>query len=139
MADARTLQAADHRRVLVAVNLLLVGLLVIHALDHSLRQDAVVPAAGQALGLVGFVAVLGSLGLAAVASHLAPLATAVVGFSTAVGLVAVHVLPSWGPFSQPYESLGVDAVSWIGMLIPMLAGALVGGIGLRAAQAGPTR
>jgi uncharacterized membrane protein len=139
MADARTLQAADHRRLLVPANLLLVGLLVIHALDHSLRQDASVPAAGQTLGIVGFVAALGSLGLAAAASRRAPIATAVVGFSTAVGFVAVHVLPNWGPFSQPYENLGVDAVSWIGMLIPLLGAALVGGIGLRAARTGPTK
>ena len=137
MAGAQTLLTASGRRMLVPANVLLLGLLVIHALDHALRQDASVAAAGQALGAAGMLAALLSLGLAARASRLAPLATAVVGLSTAAGFVAVHLLPEWGPFSQPYQGLGVDGVSWIGMLVPMIGAALAGAIGLRAARGGP--
>lgn len=119
--------------MLVPANLLLVSLLMIHALDHALRQDVSVPAAGQALGGVGMLAALSALGLAVGASRLAPRATAIVGFSTAAGFVAVHVLPNWGSFSQPYQDIGVDTVSWIGLLLPMVGAAVVGGAGLRTA------
>jgi hypothetical protein len=122
--------------MLVPANLLLLGLLLIHALDHALRQEASVATAGQALGIAGMLGALLSLGLAAGASRLAPLATAIVGLSTAAGFVAVHLLPEWGAFSQPYHDLGVDGVSWIGMLVPMIGAALVGAIGLRATPAG---
>ncbi len=135
MARAHAVEAVDRRRVLVPANLLLVGLLAVHTLDHALRQEATVPAAGQALGLFGLLAALGSLWLAVRAGRPAPLVTAIAGIGTAAGFVAVHLLPDWGPFSQPYETLGVDTVSWLGMLLPMLGAALVGGIGLRLARA----
>lgn len=134
MVNAQMLVAASARRMLVPANLMLVGLLVIHALDHALRQDAPVPAAAQVVGIVGTLAALVSLGVAARARRPAPLVTAVVGFSTAVGFVAVHLLPDWGPFSQPYQDLGVDAVSWSGLLLPIVGAALVGGTGIRAAR-----
>ena len=134
MPSAQTPAAAGRRRMLLSANLLLLALLVSHALDHALRQDASVPAGAQALGVVGMVAALTSLGLVAGASRRAPLATAIVGFSTAAGFVAVHLLPNWGPFSQPYQDLGVDAVSWVGLLLPLIGAALVGAIGLSRAR-----
>ena len=134
MASARTAATAAGRRRLVAANLSLVGLLLVHALDHALRQDASVPAAAQALGGLGIVTALGSLGLAVGASRLAPLSTAVVGLSTAGGSVGVHLLPHWGPFSQPYQDLGVDTVSWIGMLLPIIGAVIVAGVGSRAVR-----
>ena len=135
MAGAHALEGAERRHLLVPANLLIVGLLAIHTLDHALRQDAVVPAAGQALGLFGMLAALGSLALAARAGRLAPLVTGVVGMGTAAGFVVVHLLPDWGPFSQPYHGLGVDAASWLAMLLPMVGAALVGAAGLGMARA----
>ncbi len=117
-------------RVLVVGNGLLLGLLVVHALDHALRQEAAVPGGTAAVGAAGFVTVLLVLALAAAGHPLAPAATAFVGLATAVGFVAVHVLPDWGPFSQPYPDIPVDDLSWAGMIVPAVAGLIVGAIGL---------
>ena len=119
------------RRELVAANMLLATMLVLHALDHELRQEAAVPAGTATAGTVGFVAVLAALVLALRGSRLAPIATAAVGLAIAAGFVAAHVLPEWSALSQPYGDIDVDALSWIAMLLPMLVGAGVGLASLR--------
>jgi hypothetical protein len=123
------------RRELIAGNLLLAALLVVHSLDHVLRQDAPVPSATAAAGLAGFVAVVLALGLALGGHRLAATVTAFVGLATAVGFVAIHVFPEWSVFSQPYADIDVDATSWTAMIVPALVAAGVGAIGVHAARA----
>ncbi len=117
-----------------AANLALIGLLVVHTLDHVLRQSAPVPAAAAAAAAAGFVAAGAALALSQARSRWAPVATALVGLATAIGFVAVHLLPEWSAFSQPYADIDVDALSWIGMLVPAAAAAGIGTLGLRAMQ-----
>jgi hypothetical protein len=126
--------AGRRTRALVAPVLLLVVLLVVHSLDHSLRQSAPVPAAAAVAGLAGFGVALVALALAAAGSRLAPAATAFVGLATAAGFVAVHMVPEWSIFSQPYADIKVDGLSWIGMLVPAVAAAAVGMLGLRSLE-----
>lgn len=118
--------------LLVGANLMLVSLLVIHSLDHALRQSATVPAPGAVLGLSGLAFAVVVLGLSLAGNRFAALGTAVAGLGTAVGFAAVHLLPDWGPFSQPYADIPVDAVSWAGMLVPLVGAALAGLVGVRA-------
>jgi len=114
------------RRLLFA-NLALALLLLVHIADHSLRQ----PAGGQLglveslPGLLGAVAVFVSLGLVAFGYRHAPVIAGTIGLLTAVGFVAVHLLPTWSMFSDPYTDRELDAGSWIQML-----SALVGGLWL---------
>ena len=118
----------------MAANGGLLGLLVLHSLDHGLLHPpgTVVPDGASALGVAGFV-VVGVALLLALASHrLAPEATALVGFATAGGFVLVHVLPDWGPISQPYEDIGLGLLSWAGLLVTVAFAAGVGVLGLRA-------
>ena len=110
---------------------MLLALLVVHSLDHALRQDARVPAEASTGGAVAFVAAVLALALAVAGSRLAPLASTLVGLGTAAGFVAVHVLPEWSAASQPYADIDVDALSWVAMLVPALAAAGVGVLGLR--------
>ena len=118
------------RTELIAANLLLLVLLVVHTLDHTLRQTAAVPAETAFAGTAGFVAAAGALFLALAGNRLAALATAFVGFITAAGFVAIHVFPEWSVFSQPYADIDVDGLSWTAMLVPALAAAGVGALGL---------
>jgi len=118
------------RSVLVAGNLLIVALLVVHTLDHVLRQEAPVPSEAATAGTAGFVAGLLALGLALAGHRLAPVATAFVGLATAIGFVAIHVFPEWSVFSQPYADIEVDGLSWTAMLVPALAAAGVGATGV---------
>jgi len=126
MAGLRT---TTPNRVLVAGNLMLVALLTLHSLDHAVRQTAPVPAEAAVAGTAGLAAALGALALSVSASRWAPAATAFVGLTTAAGFVAVHVLPEWSVLSQPYADMDVDAVSWVGMLVPAVAAA---GVSARA-------
>lgn len=116
--------------LLVASNLTLVALLAVHSLDHILRQTVPVPAEAAFAGTVGLGAALVALGLSLMRSRVAPVATAFVGLATAIGFVAVHVLPEWSVFSQPYADIDVDALSWIGMLVPATAAAGIGALGV---------
>ena len=129
---------ASHRsgraRQLVAANLLLVALLVVHTLDHLLRQEAQVPSGTATAGTAGFVAVLLALGLALAGHRLAPPATALVGLATAAGFVAIHVFPEWSALSQPYSDIDVDGLSWVAMIVPAVAAAGVGAIGVQAVR-----
>ena len=56
-----------------------------------------------------------AIGLALMGSRLAPLLALVHGFSQAVGVAAVHVLPPWGVFSDSLHH-GADVVSWVAVL-----------------------
>jgi fatty acid desaturase len=117
-------------RRLVAGNALLLGFFVVHALDHAVRQESAVPPGTSAVGAVGLATVLLALGLAVVGHPLAAAATTFVGFATAIGFVVVHVVPDWGPFSQPYPDIPVDDLSWVAMIVPAVVGLVVGGLGL---------
>lgn len=116
--------------LLAAANLTLLALLFVHTLDHTLRQTAPVPAEAAFAGFAGIGAGLVALALSLATSRLAPVVTAFVGIATAVGFVAVHVLPEWSVFSQPYADIDVDALSWAGMLVPAVAAAGIGVLGL---------
>ena len=122
--------------VLIAVLVMLLGLQIVHALDHTLRQSAEVPTEASVLGTVGFVTTGAALVLAVIGSRWAWAATALIAFGTFVGFIAVHVLPDWGPFSQPYSDIPVDALSWVAMLVPALAAV---GVGVYALRASTTR
>lgn len=126
--------SASPRRRLIAANLMLVALLIVHTLDHVLRQEAAVPAEAAVAGTVGLGAALAALGLSLAGSRPAAPVTALVGLATAAGFVAVHVLPDWSAFSQPYADIPVDALSWAGMIVTALAAAGVGAVGWRAAS-----
>jgi len=125
------LRTTTPNRVLVAGNLMLVALLVLHSLDHMVRQTAPVPAEAAVAGTAGLAAALVALALSVSGSRWAVAATAFVGLATAAGFVAVHVLPEWSVFSQPYADIDVDAVSWVGMLAPAAAAAGLGALALR--------
>lgn len=110
----------------------LLALQVGHALDHIVNQ----PARDLALqvtapGLAGTAASLVIVVLALRRRREAAPLAVLVGFGTAGGFVAVHLLPHWSGFSDPYEDLTLNAVSWAMLTLPMLAAVTVGALGLR--------
>ena len=111
--------------------LLLAGTDALHALDHA-RQARHLGAAVTAAGVAGWVALAVLLGLVARRHRLAAPYGAAVGLALATGIVAVHVLPHWSAFSDPYPDANVDALSWALVAIPVLAAV---NLVVRAAQA----
>lgn len=114
-------------RRLVLTNAALAVLLIGHVVDHVVRQPDAAQLDGfaNAPGIAGVVAVFASLGLLAARAPYAVEVAALVGAATALGFVAVHLLPHWGMFSDPYADRHLDAGSWIQMLTTLLAGALL--------------
>jgi hypothetical protein len=102
----------------------------LHDLDH-VRQVRDVEAGVSLIGLIGVLGNLVTLALVITRHSLAPLAAVVLGFATAIGFIAVHVLPDWGPLSDGYPDLPVDAASWAIAIIPIFAGLGLGMAGLR--------
>jgi hypothetical protein len=114
------------RRLLIA-NAALVVLLVGHIADHSLRQPAGAQLSLSASfpGLLGTLLAVISLALVARDAKHAPQFAGFIGLATALGFVAIHLLPHWSMFSDPYRSRYLDAGSWIEMLAALSCGLLV--------------
>jgi hypothetical protein len=62
----------------------------------------------------------------------APLAAAAFGTAAFIGLLAVHVAPSWGVLSDSYLPLHLDAISWLSVVALLVAAA---GMALAGASA----
>ncbi len=129
------------RRLLLA-NAALLVLLLGHVADHVLRQPgaAQLPFPENSPGVLGLAIVVASLALVATRHRLAVPVAGAVGLVTAVGFVAIHLLPAWGPFSDPYPSRDLDAASWVQMLTTLTAGLLLAGVAAaQARRARPVR
>ncbi len=114
------------RRLLLA-NLALAILLAGHVADHAVRQpaDEQLSLVASLPGLLGAVAVFVSLALVAIGYRHAPEIAGTVGLLTALGFVAVHLVPGWSMFSDPYADRDLDAASWIQMLVALAGGLLL--------------
>lgn len=118
-------------RSLPLLGVALVAMVVMHDLDH-VRQGRSLDTPVIAVGLIGLVAALVSLGLSALRHRWAPAASLLVGFGTAIGFVAVHVVPRWSAISDPYPDLPVDALSWTSVAASIVIALAVGLAGLLA-------
>ena len=100
--------------------LLLTAVDVLHALDHA-RQGRDLAGEVYAAGVAGWIALAVLLVLVARGHRLAAPYAGAVGLSVAAGFVAVHLLPHWSAFSDPYPSFGADALSWALVVLPVAA------------------
>jgi hypothetical protein len=122
---------------LIRTGAILVFVLVLHTLDHALRQDRSLGAAVVIPGLSGQVGAVLALGMAIAGHRLAPAAGVIIGAGTALGFVAVHLLPHWSAFSDPYSGLGLDWISWASVFAGIAAGAAFAVAGWRALPVSP--
>lgn len=128
---------------LAKANLILFALLVAHLVDHAVNQPTRdLPSTGTVAGLAGFVIVAASAVLAIRRSPSAPAAAIFAGVATALGFVAIHLLPSWNAqISDPYWDFSANALSWVLLAAPLIAALgliALGASELRAARA-PSR
>jgi hypothetical protein len=105
---------------------------LLHTADH-LRQglgdvSTAVLVGGTAL-TIGAVLVLW---LSVRGDSRTPVAAMWVGGAAALGVIASHLLPSWGTLSYSYPDKGVDALSWIVVLLEISAAAYLAVVGFRA-------
>jgi hypothetical protein len=104
--------------------------IVVHTADHFRRGTDVITSQVLWLGYLGFAAAAVAFVLILIRHPLAPLVGAVVGFSVAIGVSAVHLLPHWSAFSDAFPGstgTGVTGVSYAVVLLEIV-GALALGV-----------
>jgi hypothetical protein len=108
--------------------------LAVHTADHLRRGIDVVPAAVFIAGMIQGVAAVVAVILVFRGSRWAPHAAILVGFVSAVGFTAAHLLPTWGAFSDSFiDAAPVEAVtwfSWVTAILEILGDVLFGAAGI---------
>jgi len=109
---------------------------VVHGADHLRRGTDVVTTVVRDAGAIQFV--LGAVAVLLVfrGHRWAPAAAVFVGFASAAGFGAAHLLPHWSVFSDPYVGRvvapRVNGFSWFSALFEIAADVAFGIAGLRA-------
>lgn len=114
-------------------NLLVLGLLIVHTLDHGLHQASrTQPGSAALVGAASFALLAASCLVALQRSPAAPVFSAFAGGLTAFGLVVVHLLPNWwGWVSDPYWDIGANLLSWLSLILLLAAATYLCALGLR--------
>jgi uncharacterized membrane protein len=115
----------------------------LHAADHLRRGMDVVPPAVMVAGMVQIVLAAATVVLVFRGSRWAAQAAIVVGFVSAVGFTAAHLLPTWGFFSDsfihapPYAR--VTWFSWVTAICEIAADIAFGLVGIAVLSARRSR
>jgi hypothetical protein len=120
----------DHRPLRAAGALFAAGFAV-HNADHVRRGVDAITNEVNTGGLVVAMASAVVLTLVATRHPLAPFAAAAGGLAIALGVSATHLLPDWGPLSDPLPGGTVDAFTWVAVLAEITGAIVLGATGLR--------
>jgi uncharacterized membrane protein len=130
-----TVSSRGRADALLGASLLFVAANIAHTVDHfrqgTGRLSTYVIAGGTLISLLGAVV----LYLALVRHPLTALVATITGFYAGVAVIAAHLLPHWGVFSDSYPDLGVDAAAWAIVFGEIAAGFVLGIVGLRQLMA----
>lgn len=85
---------------------------LIHDLDH-VRRHNYSPVVVRSLGFVALAGGILAVTLILQRNRFAVPYACFYGFASGIGLIVVHVLPHWGPVSDPLTTYRVDALSWL--------------------------
>ena len=118
-----------------AAGLLFFAGFLIHNADHFRRGLDVLTPQVLLVGTLGGLVSLAAIALVLVNPDLQTArVAAAVGFTMAIGVTVVHLLPTWSAFSDSLLAGHVDAFTWVAV-VSEIAGALVfGWQGARAWQ-----
>ena len=126
---------------LARANLLVLGLLVLHTVDHAAWQETRdLPGSSSFVGAAGFALTATSSFLALQRSPTAPEVSVAVGTLTLIGVAAIHLLPNWwGWVSDPYWDFDATFVNWLSVIALLGSAAYLIAIGLRYQRYGHVR
>jgi len=117
----QTPSGSDPDRVLRATGVVFLAALLLHGADHLRRGFDVLTPAVFWTGNFQLVAALVTVGLVFLRHRWAPLAAMAIGFPSAVGFIASHLLPHWSSFSDAFPGGNVDGWSWAAALVEIAA------------------
>jgi hypothetical protein len=116
---------------LTTASWLLVGGFVIHNADHARRGLEVVDEGVVWAGTIVAMLLAVMMTLVVVRHDTAPAVAAVGAGTIAVGVAAAHLLPEWGPLSDPLPGGDVDVLTWIAVWAEIAGAVTVGVVALR--------
>lgn len=123
VSDLRSGDASDLEpgRVLRATAAVFLVALLIHGADHLRRGfDVLTPEVFWA-GNFQLAMALTTVALVFMRHRWAPVAAIAIGFPSAIGFVAAHLLPHWSSFSDAFPGGHVDGWSWAAAIIEIVA------------------
>ena len=85
---------------------------LVHDLDH-VRRHNYSPITVRSLGFVALAGGILAVALVLRRHRFAVPFACFYGFASGIGLILVHVIPHWGPISDPFTAYRVDALSWL--------------------------
>ena len=123
----------EDRMLRYAGGMFLVALLM-HAADHLRRGFGILTPEVFWSGNFQLAMAIVTLVLVFTGHRLAPIAAIAVGFPSALGFVAAHLLPHWGAFSDSFTGSAVaphvTAFSWFAALFEIAADLAFGAVGI---------
>ncbi|MEZ0050332.1 hypothetical protein ABIA30_001330 [Mycobacterium sp. MAA66] len=118
---------------------LFVVALVLHGADHLRRGMDVVRPAVMVGGTLQLILAAATVALVITRNRWAPSAAVVIGFVSAVGFAAAHLLPTWGFFSDSFIDAPpwarVTAFSWVTAIVEIAADLIFGVVGVLVLRA----
>ncbi|MGH3648409.1 MAG: hypothetical protein ACRDTM_14685 [Micromonosporaceae bacterium] len=134
MTVEESIRTTTDRRLRYAAIGFAVALLV-HGADHARRGFDVVSTQIEWAGNTQVVLAVIAVALVFRGHRWAPYAAIVVGFASAPGFSAAHLLPTWGVFSDSYldapAAAGVTAFSWVTAVLEIAADLVFGWVGVQ--------
>jgi hypothetical protein len=137
MATAQhTLERRKPLDALQMASVAFVAAILLHGADHirqgTGRLTTEVFVGGAVVAMLGF----STLAMTLAHHRRAPLFAAIVGFYTALGVSASHVLPHWSAFSDSYTNqVDADVLSWAAVLTEIGAAIVLGIVATRRLRA----
>ena len=139
MAERTKLDELGWERVFRWSAALFAGAVALHTVDHLRRGMDIVPPAVMVAGMVQLIFAVATVGLAFLGNRWAPHAAIAVGFASAVGFTAAHLLPTWGFFSDSFinapPSARVTWFSWVSAIAEIVADVIFGVVGVLVLRA----
>jgi hypothetical protein len=130
-------------RLLRRTGVVMAVAVAVHGADHLRRGVDVITDQVRTAGGVQFALAALALVLVFRRHPAAPAVAVAVGFASAAGFVAAHLLPNWGAFSDAFTgedvAPGVNALSWAAALFEIGADLAFGWAGLRVLRTAERR
>jgi hypothetical protein len=125
--DVKTIDQLPLRRATAIYGLLF----LVHNADHARRGIDASPEPVVWIGTAAAMLTSAIVMIVVLRHQFAPLFCAASGAAIAVGVSFSHLLPKWGPLSDPLPGGNVDAFTWIAVLGEILGAAYLGYVGWR--------
>jgi hypothetical protein len=110
-------------------------LFLIHNADHARRGIDASPEPVVWIGTAAAMLTSAIVMIVVLRHQLAPMFCAASGAAIALGVSFSHLLPKWGPLSDPLPGGRVDAITWIAVVGEILGAAYLAIVAWRIVQA----